>query len=130
MLYNIRRIEIMKLVYTKKLKKYIDKLSNSTKKEDKSTVAEIFRILDLLENKVNQLGLPYSRMLKGYKYKNIQLRELRVDVHVPIRIFYFIKNNKIIVLFDYKIKKSRKLGNTVLKSIFQEMKTLIDEMEE
>ncbi len=34
----------MKLVYAKKLKKYIDKLSNSTKKEDKSTVAEIFRI--------------------------------------------------------------------------------------
>jgi hypothetical protein len=120
----------MKLIYTKKLKKYIDKLSNSTKKEDKVTVAEIFRILDLLENKINLLGYPYSKILTGYKYRNINLRELRIDSNVPIRIFYFIKNKEIIVLFDYKIKKSKKLGNTILRPIFQKMKTLIDEMEE
>jgi hypothetical protein len=120
----------MRLIYTKKFKKYIDKLSNSSKREDKFTVAEIFRILDLLENKVNLLGYPYSRILTGYRYKNVHLRELRIVSNVPIRIFYFIKNNEIIVLFDFKIKKSRKLGNTVLRPIFQKMKNLIDEMEE
>lgn len=120
----------MTLIYTKKLKKYIDKLSSSSKREDKITVAEIFRILDLLENQVYLLSYPYSKILSGYKYKSINLRELRIESNVPIRIFYFIKNNEVIVLFDYKIKKSRKLGDTVLNPIFQKMKNLIDEMEE
>ncbi|MBM7559570.1 type II toxin-antitoxin system RelE/ParE family toxin [Marinitoga litoralis] len=93
-------------------------------------MAEIFKTLELLEQFGPNLKHPYSKILNENKYKGITLRELRIKSHVQLRIFYFIKDNKIFILFDYKIKKTQKFGSSILDPIFKKMKRIINEMEE
>ncbi|WP_052913476.1 type II toxin-antitoxin system RelE/ParE family toxin [Marinitoga sp. 1197] len=123
-------MENIEIKFDTKVEKYLRKLENSSKNEDIELLAEIFRTLELLKKLGTSLGSPYSKIIKGYKYKNISLRELRIKSHVQLRIFYFIKNNVIFILFDYNIKKTQKFGSTILDPIFRKMKRIINEMEE
>ncbi|NUU94834.1 hypothetical protein XO10_00690 [Marinitoga sp. 1135] len=118
-----------KLYFDKKVLKYLDKLASSTKTEDMELHAEIFKTFDLLMKFGSELKMPYSRPFRNYKYKGTVLKELRIRSHIQLRIFYFIKDNVIFVLFDYKIKKTQKFGPTILDPIFKKMKRIIDEME-
>ncbi|WP_129408572.1 type II toxin-antitoxin system RelE/ParE family toxin [Marinitoga lauensis] len=122
-------MENYKIHFDSKVHKFFEKLKNSTKKEDIDLLAEIFKTLDLLKQFGSNLKPPFSKTLNEYKYKNIPLRELRIKSHIQLRIFYFIKDNKIFILFDYKIKKTQKFGSTIMNPIFKKMKRIINEME-
>lgn len=122
-------MENYKMHFDSKVHKYFEKLKKSTKKEDIDLLAEILKTLELLKKFGPNLKPPFSKTLNEYKYKNIPLRELRIKSHIQLRIFYFIKDNKIFILFDYKIKKTQRFGSTVLNPIFRKMKRIINEME-
>ncbi len=117
----------MEILIDSSVQRFLDKLANSTKHEDRRLVAEIFHVLDLLKKHGSKLPMPYSRVIRGYQYSGIKLKELRISSHIELRIFYFIKGEKICVILHHSIKKSQKLGHHVYETAFKKMKRYIDE---
>ncbi|EKD99355.1 MAG: protein of unknown function DUF891 [uncultured bacterium] len=79
---------------------FLDSLDTNHKKK-------AFRGLDLLKELGTDLREPYSKSIKGKKYKN--LWELRIQIANNIsRIFYFIPVGETIVLLHGFIKKTQK----------------------
>ena len=109
----------MEIYFDKAVEKLLNKLKDSKKREDLLDRAEIFKLLDLLQERGNTLGMPYSRNLKGFKY----LKELRVlNSTKNYRIFYFIKDNTIAIMIHPVEKKKQKLNSNILKMIYSKLK--------
>ena len=112
----------MEILIDSSVQRFLDKLANSTKHEDRRLVAEIFHVFDLLKKHGSKLPMPYSRVIRGYQYRGIKLKELRISSHIELRIFYFfIKSEKICVLLHHSIEKSRKLSHHVYETAFKKI---------
>ena len=75
---------------------------------EKSSVAKVFRTIDLLEEFNYQLGLPHSKKID----KN--LFELRIYGSQKIRVFYTFYKNNIFILHIF-VKKTTKIPTRELK---------------
>ncbi|PJB15407.1 type II toxin-antitoxin system RelE/ParE family toxin [Candidatus Falkowbacteria bacterium CG_4_9_14_3_um_filter_38_19] len=77
-------------------------LEKFIKSLEKSTIAKVLRIIDLLEKFGHNLGLPHSKKVCG------QLYELRIRSAQEVRIFYIFRKSKIFLLHGF-IKKSQRV---------------------
>jgi len=81
---------------------YVHQLDQSKQKQDKQVLTKISYQLALLEQLGNQMGMPQSRFLKGYRHPLLELRPL------PERFFYAgWKKDRYVILSHYT-KKSDK----------------------
>lgn len=74
---------------------------------DSQTQARVLRCLDLVEKNGNNLGMPYSKSLKG------GLFELRITGTKHIRIIYCFHKNIIYLLHAF-VKKTNKIPSKEL----------------
>ncbi len=68
---------------------------------EKPTIAKTLRVIDLLEEFGNKLGMPHSKKIAG------NLFELRVSGKQEVRIFYTFYESKIVLLHGF-VKKTQK----------------------
>ena len=69
---------------------------------EESTIAKVFRTIDLLGQVEYKLGMPHCKKIE------INLFELRIRGKQEIRIFYTFKQDRVILLHGF-IKKSEKI---------------------
>jgi len=81
---------------------------------EKSTIAKVLRVVDLLEQFGRDLQMPHSRMVR----KN--LFELRIRGRQEVRIFYTFQQSKIILLHGF-IKKSQKTSRKEIELALQKI---------
>lgn len=79
----------------------LPKVNDFIKSIDKVPRAKLAKIIDLLEEFGNKLGMPHS------KYISRNLYELRIRGKQEIRVFYCFGNNSAFLLHGF-IKKSQK----------------------
>ncbi|MCT7802354.1 MAG: type II toxin-antitoxin system RelE/ParE family toxin, partial [Lactobacillus crispatus] len=78
---------------------YIHQLDQSKQKQDKQVLTKLAYQIDMLEQLGNQMGMPQSRFLKGYRHPLLELRPL------PERFFYAgWKKNRYVILSHYTKK--------------------------
>jgi phage-related protein len=100
----------MKIVIDKSIEKFILSL-------EKTTIAKLFRVIDLLQEFNYKLGMPHTKKIK----KN--LFELRISGKQEIRIFYTFNKDSIIFLHAF-VKKSQKTPKRELTKTFKKLKDL------
>lgn len=118
---------MIKVIFDKSVEKIFRKLENSSKTEDKVLLLEIVHAINLLQKHANDLKMPFSRNIKGYK----GLKELRISTtHLEYRIFYFIHKGVIGVLLSGTEKKAQKLNANFFKQALKKMKEYIKYIDE
>ncbi len=84
---------------------------------EKSTFAKVIRMLNLLEQFGNRLGMPHSKKIA------IDLFELRVRGHHEVRILYTFHAGIVVLLHGF-IKKSQRIPERELHIARQKLTTL------
>lgn len=84
---------------------------------EKSTIAKILRIIDLLETFGPRLGMPHSKKIAD------SLFELRIRSTQEVRIFYCFHKASIVLLHGF-IKKSNKIPKKEMRTALQKLKEL------
>ncbi|MBD5316846.1 MAG: type II toxin-antitoxin system RelE/ParE family toxin [Bacteroides sp.] len=91
---------------------YIKKLDNSNQKQDKQILKKLYYQLDMLSNLGNEMKMPQSRFLKGYKYPLMELRPL------PERVFYASwKKDRFVILSHYTKKANKTDPREISKAL-------------
>jgi len=82
-------------------------------------LANLIHILDMIEENGANLGLPYTRPMKGHK----GLFEIRVKASSGIgrSLFCYIKGNKVIILHSF-VKKTQKTPKKAIDTALKRMK--------
>ena len=97
-------------IFDNSLEKFIQSL-------EKSTIAKVLRVIDLLEKFNFRLDLPHSKKISN------RLFELRIRGKQEIRIFYTFQKSEIILLYGF-IKKSQKIPKKEINIAIQKLKQL------
>jgi len=84
---------------------------------EKSTIAKVLRVIDLLEQFGRDLQMPHSKRIK----KNFF--ELRIRGQQEIRIFYTFHQSQVVLLHGF-IKKSQKTPRKEIELALQKMAEL------
>jgi len=84
---------------------------------EKSAIAKTLRVIDLLEEFGDKLGMPHSKKITG------NLFELRISGKQEIRIFYAFREGKIILLCGF-IKKTKKTPEKEKKRALEKLEEL------
>lgn len=84
---------------------------------EKSTIAKVVRVIDLLEKFSYRLGLPHAKKI------GTNLFELRVRGQQEVRLFYTFKKEIIIVLHGF-IKKSEAIPKKEIEQANRKLKDL------
>ena len=95
-------------IFDNSLEKFIQSL-------EKSTIAKVLRVIDLLEKFNFKLDLPHSKKISN------RLFELRIRGKQEIRIFYTFHKSEIILLSGF-IKKSQKIPKKEINIAIQKLK--------
>jgi phage-related protein len=85
---------------------------------EKPTIAKTLRVIDLLEEFGDKLGMPHSKKITG------NLLELRISGKQEIRIFYTFYEGKIILLCGF-VKKAQKTPEKETKKALRKLGGLI-----
>jgi phage-related protein len=92
-------------------------VENFVRSLERSTVAKVLRVVDLLEEFGYQLGLPHSKKI------DVDLFELRIRGQQEVRIFYTFKKEGITMLHGF-IKKSQIIPKREIKQAKRKLKEL------
>ncbi len=100
-----------------KIQIFGESLEKFIKSLEKSTIAKVLRIIDLLEMFGHYLGMPHAKKISD------QIFELRVRGKQEVRIFYTFYKNKIVLLHGF-IKKSAKIPQKEINNALTKLKHL------
>ena len=84
---------------------------------EKSTIAKVLRVIDLLEKFGHQLGLPHSKKMSA------NLFELRIRGRQEVRIFYTFQKGSVVMVHGF-VKKSQKIPKREINQAKRKLKDL------
>ena len=93
------------VIILEEVKQFMDTL-------DKPILAQLWRIIGLLEQFQFRLGMPYSKHLDRNLY------ELRLKGKIAVRITYTFRQENIVLFYGF-IKKSQRIPKNELRTIYQ-----------
>lgn len=84
---------------------------------EKSTIAKVLHVIDLLEKFGHQLGLPHSKKM------STDLFELRIRGQQEVRIFYTFQKGSVVMVHGF-VKKSQKIPKREINQVKRRLKDL------